>query len=96
MDWRKDSALALHDAMLIGHDILNLVTFAPVGEKFRAHPLGFMAYQSEALGISHSIMRIKEPYKKSYEDCIAALKVNNGIDVLVTGDISEVDVIRIG
>ncbi len=87
----KDSALALHDSMLIGHDVLNLVTFAPVGEKFRAHPLGFMAYQSEALGISHSIMPVKEPYKKSYEDCIAALKVNNGIDLLVTGDISEVN-----
>jgi diphthine-ammonia ligase len=87
----KDSALALYDAQLTGYDVVNLVTFAPVGEKFRAHPLDFMAHQAEALGISHSIIGTKEPFKKSYEDAIRALKENDGIDILVTGDIAEID-----
>ena len=87
----KDSALALYDAQLMGYDVVNLLTFAPVGENFRAHPLDFMAHQAEALGISHSIIGTKEPFKKSYEDAICALKENNRIDILVPGDIAEVD-----
>jgi diphthine-ammonia ligase len=87
----KDSALALYEAQLMGYNVVNLVTFAPVGENFRAHPLDFMAHQAEALSISHSIIGTKEAFKKNYEDAICALKENDGIDILVTGDISEVD-----
>lgn len=87
----KDSALALYDAMLLGYDVVNLVTFAPVGQNFRAHPLNFMAHQAEAIGLPHSTIKIKEPFKKAYEDAIAALNENDKIDVLVTGDIAEVD-----
>ena len=87
----KDSALALHEAKLKGYDLVNLVTFAPAGETFRAHPLDFMALQAKALGIPHSIIEIREPFRKSYEDAICTLKKKDGIDILVTGDIAEVD-----
>lgn len=87
----KDSALALYEAQLKGFDIVNLVTFAPVGERFLAHPLDFIVHQAEALGLPHTIIGTKEPFKESYERAIYALKESGGIDMLVTGDIAEVD-----
>jgi uncharacterized protein (TIGR00290 family) len=87
----KDSALALYESQLAGYDVVKLITFAPVGGKFLAHPLGFMAYQAEALGLPHTVIEIKEPFKKSYEDAIRALKEKENIEVLITGDIAEVD-----
>lgn len=87
----KDSALALYESQLMGYDVAQLVTFAPIGGKFLAHPLNFMAYQAEALGLPHAVIEIKEPFKQSYEDAIRALKNQENIDVLITGDIAEVD-----
>lgn len=87
----KDSALALYEAQLKGFNIVNLVTFSPIGERFLAHPLDFIAHQAEALGFPHTIIGIKEPFKESYERAIHNLNERDGIDVLVTGDIAEVD-----
>jgi len=87
----KDSALALYEAQRMGYDVAKLVTFAPANGKFLAHPLSFMACQAEALHVPRAVIEIKEPYKKSYEDAIHALKDKEGLDVLVTGDIAEVD-----
>ncbi len=87
----KDSALALHEARLTGYDVVALVTFAPVGSEFRAHPVPVMTLQAKALGIPHSILELDEPLKKAYEIAIAGLKQAKGIEVLVTGDIAEVD-----
>ena len=87
----KDSALALYEVQRIGYDVVKLVTFAPISGKFLAHPLSFMACQAEALHVPHTVIEMKEPYKKSYEDAIYALKEKEKIDVLVTGDIAEVD-----
>jgi uncharacterized protein (TIGR00290 family) len=87
----KDSSLAFYEAELLGIRIECLVTFVPHGAKFRAHPLGFMKYQDEALGLKHYMIEVKEPFKPSYRSAILSLKERRGIDTVITGDISEVD-----
>jgi len=87
----KDSALAHHEAGLAGYQITRLVTFAPENPDFLAHPLEVMRYQAQALEIPHEVMQIYEPYDKSYSTAISVLHEKQGIDVLVTGDIAEVD-----
>ena len=42
----KDSALALYNAQMIGYDVVNLVTFAPTGKEFLAHPLNIISYKN--------------------------------------------------
>ena len=57
----KDSSLALHEAVK-SSDVINcLVTFAPIGEKFLAHPLALMEMQAQALGLPHYVLEVKEP-----------------------------------
>jgi len=87
----KDCVLALHKAKALGYNIVNLVTFAPPKDKFRAHPLKFMELQAEALGIPHYTINVNRPFRKSYEDAICFVKKKYAIDTLVTGDINEVD-----
>lgn len=87
----KDSCLALYEAKLSGCNVRSLVTFIPHESEFLAHPLHFMKYQAEALGIQHVLMEINEPFKESYENAIHSLKEKYGIDTLITGDIAEVD-----
>lgn len=87
----KDSCLALYEAKLAGYEVKFLVTFVPKKPNFLAHPLDFMRYQAEALGLAHYTIEVNEPFKQSYEKAISSLKEKYGIDTLVTGDIAEVD-----
>jgi len=86
----KDSALALYDAEMLGCRIDCLVTFASRQGRFLAHPLGFMVFQAQALGLPHYVIDVEEPFDRSYEDAISSLKKRRGIDALVTGDVGEV------
>ena len=87
----KDSALAHYEASLAGYAITRLVTFAPENPGFLAHPLKVMQYQAQALGLPHEVIQVSEPYDKNYTAAISALHDKQRIDVLVTGDIAEVD-----
>jgi diphthine-ammonia ligase len=85
----KDSSLALHDAQASGCRIKCLLTFASSQGDFRAHPIGVMSLQAEALGLPHQVIAVKEPYEESYENAIRSVKEECGIEALVTGDIDE-------
>jgi uncharacterized protein (TIGR00290 family) len=87
----KDSALALYEAQRLGHEIRLLVTFAPPGFRFRAHPISIMAQQADAMGICHRVITIEEPIRDNYVVALRQLAERDGIAVVVTGDISEVD-----
>jgi diphthine-ammonia ligase len=86
----KDSSLALYEAELSGCRINCLLTFVPSRQRFLAHPLAIMRLQAQALGIPHHVVVVEEPYERSYESVISALKDQHGIDSLVTGDVGEV------
>jgi diphthine-ammonia ligase len=86
----KDSSLALYEAEVSGCKINCLVTFAPTQERFLAHPIAFMRLQAQALGLSHHVLNIREPFERGYENAISSLKKESGINAIVTGDISEV------
>lgn len=85
----KDSALAMQVAGDGGLDIKRLVTFAPRGGNFLAHPLSVMALQAEAIGLPHQVIQIEEPYFESYRAGLGGL-LAEGIGTVVTGDIAEV------
>ncbi|MCO4291695.1 hypothetical protein NF867_02315 [Solitalea sp. MAHUQ-68] len=86
----KDCVLALHFAKKEELSINLLITFAPKNADFLAHPIKVLKLQAEAIGIPHRIIEINEPYKESYENAIAHLK-DEGIDLLISGDIDEVN-----
>ncbi|POY37583.1 hypothetical protein C3K47_07435 [Solitalea longa] len=86
----KDCVLALLHAKNEGIVINQLITFAPKDADFLAHPIKVLKLQSEALNLPHRIMEISEPYKEGYENAIAQLKTE-GIDLLISGDIDEVN-----
>lgn len=86
----KDSCLAYQKAMAQGHDVTYIVTFIWENPS-RAHPLPLIALQSKALGIKHVEARVKEPYFQQYRETISRLIKENGIEGIVTGDISFVD-----
>ena len=86
----KDSCQALHEVLRSGVRVARLVTFAPPGAKFLAHPLAIMARQAEAMGLEHHVIQIGQPYRESYRAAIAELRGPQGIGALVTGDIAEV------
>jgi len=50
-----------------------------------------MKYQAEALNIPHYTVEVNEPFEESYEKAILSLRERRGIDLLITGDIAEVD-----
>jgi len=87
----KDSCLALLEAELSGYEVESLITFSPGDSEFRAHPLKFMKLQAEAMERPHYTLEISEPYKESYEETISILKEKYGIDLIITGDIAEID-----
>jgi len=87
----KDSCLALYQAELLGYEVESLITFIPDDSEFRAHPLKFMNLQAEAMERPHFTLEISEPYKESYEKAIAYLREKHGIEILIIGDIAEVD-----
>ncbi len=85
----KDSALALH-LSLESYDIKKLICFVPADNRqFYAHPTQLMALQAQKISIPIEFVPISEPYKLSYRGQIEKIK-DNGIEVLITGDISTV------
>ena len=69
-----------------------MATFVPTEKpEFLAHPVSFMKYQAEALGLPHLTLEITEPFKESYEKAIQLLKEKYGVTALITGDIAEVN-----
>ena len=87
----KDCALAMHIAMQSGFDVTCLVTFAPRDAHFRSHSLDLMRAQADAIDLPWLRMEIAEPYFDSYKAAIVQLRDEHGIEVVVTGDIAEVD-----
>ncbi len=86
----KDCSLALHEARLSGLDVTDLVTFAPPTPVFRAHPLEFIGRQAAAMELRHRTVEVRPPLKAAYTQALRALR-GEGIEVLVTGDIAEVE-----
>ena len=86
----KDSCLACSKAITQGYDVTHIVTFIWETPSL-AHPLPLIALQSKALGIRHIEARVKEPYFEQYKETISRLIKENGIEGIVTGDISFVD-----
>jgi len=86
----KDSCLALHEALDAGCPVRELLTFAPPEPEFLAHPVAVMRLQADALSLPHRLLRVEKPYGENYERHIRALKEQDGIDLLITGDIAEV------
>jgi uncharacterized protein (TIGR00290 family) len=86
----KDSALALYEAIQDGCCVRCLVTFAPPEPKFLAHPLAFIKLQAQALVLPHYVLSIHDPFEKSYETALGALRDKMGVNMVITGDIAEV------
>ena len=85
----KDSALALQVSLTL-YDIRRLVCFVPAdNRRFYAHPRQLMQLQARKIGLPIEFMPISEPYELSYRQQIATIK-DDGIEVLITGDISTV------
>ena len=85
----KDSALALHASLNL-YDIRRLICFVPADNRqFYAHPTQLMVLQAQKIGIPIEFMPIAEPYKLSYRQQIETIR-DNGIEMLITGDISTV------
>ena len=85
----KDSALAFQASLHL-YDIGRLVCFVPADNRqFYAHPTQLMTLQAQKIGIPIEFMSISEPYKLSYRGQIEKIR-DNGIEVLITGDISTV------
>ena len=85
----KDSALALQVSSNL-YDIRRLICFVPADNRqFYAHPTQLMALQARKIGLPIEFVPISEPYKLSYRQQIERIR-DNGIEVLITGDISTV------
>ena len=87
----KDSSMALYEAGRNNCRVRCLVTFAPPGARFLAHPLDFIELQAEALALPHHVLPISEPFAESYERALAEVRDRFGVDGVVTGDIAEVE-----
>lgn len=85
----KDSCLALHEALTSGCCVRGLVTFAPPEPQFLAHPVAVMQAQARALDLPHRLLTVEPPHEENYTRNIRALR-EQGVDLLITGDISEV------
>lgn len=87
----KDSALAFYKARLAEYEIVSLLTFVPKKADFLVHPLSFMKYQAEAIGIQHHEEVVEVPLEDAYEKAIRSFREKYKIDALITGDIAEVN-----
>lgn len=87
----KDCHLALYEALQEGYAIAALITFAPPNADFKTHPIPFMKRQAQALDLPHSVREINEPYAENYELQLMQLKIDLGMDTVISGDIAEVD-----
>lgn len=86
----KDCSLALYEAHQSGVHVAELVTAAPPSPVFLAHPIPFLKRQAEAMGLRHRTVEIRPPLAAGYAQAMRVLR-GEGIKVLVTGDIAEVD-----
>jgi diphthine-ammonia ligase len=70
-----------------------LVTFVPeLGRShFLAHPLPLMKLQADSLGLPHLELPVAAPFADGYRAALCTLRDRHGIQVVVTGDIAEVD-----
>ena len=87
----KDSALALHEAKRQGYRVVCLATFVPPNPNFLAHPLSFIKLQTRALRLPHYLLPISEPFEPAYETALMKLRQTTAVNVVITGDIAEVD-----
>lgn len=87
----KDSFMALCEARAKGYEIKSLITFISSEKEFLAHPLHFIKYQAASLGLPHHAIMVREPFSDSYKNAIRSLKEKHSIEILITGDIAEVD-----
>jgi diphthine-ammonia ligase len=86
----KDSSMALYEALQDGYRIRCLVTFAPPGRDFLAHPLSVIRLQAQALELPHHVLPIEAPFEEGYENSLRKLRDEMDIDCLITGDIADV------
>ena len=86
----KESCLACHKALAGGFDVAFIVTFLWETPSV-CHPLSLMPLQSKALGIPHVEAKVKEPYFEKYREAISRFIKEDGIEGIVTGDISFID-----
>ena len=85
----KDSALTLHLSLNL-YDIKKLICFVPADNRqFYAHPTQLMALQARKIDVPIEFVPIVKPYKLSYRQQIETIR-DNGIEMLITGDISTV------
>ena len=85
----KDSALAFQASLSL-YDIGRLICFVPADNRqFYAHPTQLMALQAQKIGVPMEFVPISKPYKLSYRQQIKKIR-DEGIEVLITGDISAV------
>jgi diphthine-ammonia ligase len=87
----KDCNLALYEAIRQGYEIVALVSFIRKNMRFKAHSLEIIKAQAAALGYSHKLIEIAEPYELGYENAIREIQSVHQVDTIVTGDISEVN-----
>lgn len=87
----KDSALALHLAVMRGCTVVGLVTFVPEEADFLAHPLEIMNAQAQALGLPHYTQAVAPPYERSYEGALGRIREGFQVDTVIVGDIAEVN-----
>jgi diphthamide synthase (EF-2-diphthine--ammonia ligase) len=96
----KDSVLALHlvsgfQHILLPHQhstppVTLLVTFAPPGSDFKAHPLPIIQALAKSLNIPHLLLEVHHPFLDSYRQHLERLHQDRRITHLVTGDILDV------
>lgn len=87
----KDSALALYEARSAGYFIDRLVTLAPLNPEFLAHPIAIMRAQARAMGLPHEVVEIASDAHAGYRSAFTRLRQQDGIAVLITGDIDLVE-----
>ena len=87
----KDCALAFYKVWKNpAYTIDRLITFCPPNPEFLAHPIPLIKQQIESMGIQHQYLEITAPFDLNYEKQINSL-INDGVEVIVTGDIDEVN-----
>jgi diphthamide synthase (EF-2-diphthine--ammonia ligase) len=102
----KDSVLALHLACEAhSHPLVPelapppppvtlLVTFAPPGADFKAHPLPIIRAAAAALGLRHVVCEVQPgpdgSHLRAYQQQVASLRQEHGVTHLVTGDVLDV------
>ena len=74
-----------------------LVVFCPEEARFRAHPLQVMELQAKSLSLPLRCIKFPKgctDFKKAYIDGIRSLKIENGINVIATGDMDLVGTMK--